>query len=327
MSNELQTTKQTSLVTNDFSKDKIALIKATVAKDSTDLELQFFIEQCKRTGLDPVTRQIYFIKDKNGKVNIQTSIDGLRLIAERSGDYAGQTSPEWCSEDGVWKDVWLSPKTPSACRVGVLRHSFKQPLYAIAVFNEYAQKTKDYKTGEEKLNYIWGSKPAHMLCKVAEALALRKAFPNDMSGIYTTDEYTPEVAQETKTITNVEVIGEKTNEASRTNVQSGVRSDFKNSEVYSGVQEPETSAYSSFNQNVSGYGTQGEFSETGSNASYVIRVGKNKDKTLEEAGPQAVNNLYGYFKDLEKEGKAVEGYAREFMNKAPSFLRSHGINV
>jgi len=174
---------------NNFTAEKINLIKSQVAIGATDLELQFFIEQCKRTGLDPVTRQIYFIKDKKGKVNVQTSIDGLRLIAERSDKYEGQTSPVWCGSDGVWKDVWLSKEPPSACKVGVYKKGFREALFAIAVFEEYAQKNYD-----GGLNYIWGSKPALMLAKVAEALALRKAFPNDMSGIYSTDEYTPDAA-------------------------------------------------------------------------------------------------------------------------------------
>jgi phage recombination protein Bet len=188
---------QIQVTNNNFTQEKIELIKHTVAVGATDLELQFFIEQCKRTGLDPVTRQIYFIKDKNGKVNIQTSIDGLRLIAERSENYEGQTSPVWCGNDGVWKDVWLSKTPPSACKVGVYKKGFRDALYAIALFDEYAQR--NFK-GE--LNYIWGSKPALMLAKVAEALALRKAFPNDMSNIYTKDEYTPEVATEAPKMIN-----------------------------------------------------------------------------------------------------------------------------
>lgn len=189
---------------NKFTAEKIELIKNTVAIGATDMELQFFVEQCKRTGLDPVTRQIYFIKDKNGKVNIQTSIDGLRLVAERSNEYEGQAPAQWCGQDGVWKDVWLSPEPPAAARVGVWKKGFREPLYAVALYSEYCQMTEEWqngrKTGIKKPNYIWGSKPALMLSKVAEALALRKAFPNDLSGLYSTDEYTPEVAPEPKQI-------------------------------------------------------------------------------------------------------------------------------
>lgn len=147
----------------------------------TGNDLKNFALQCKRTGLDPITRQIYAIPN-GGKLTIMASIDGLRLIAERSGAYEGQTAPQWCGDDGIWKDVWLSSVPPKACRIGVYKTKFREPLIAIALFDEYAGKTNG------KLNYMWGKMPALMIAKVAEALALRKAFPNEMSGIYSTEE-------------------------------------------------------------------------------------------------------------------------------------------
>jgi len=180
-----------------FNEEQMQLIKTTIAKDATDQELALFINQCKRTGLDPFTRQIYFIKDKNGKVTVVTSIDGLRLIAERSEKYQGQTEPQWCGEDGVWKDVWLSKTPPSACRVGVYKENFKAPLYGIAIFTEYAgyysydDKYGKYKKGD--LTHMWDKMPTHMIAKIAEALAFRKAFPNDLSGVYATEEVSQQV--------------------------------------------------------------------------------------------------------------------------------------
>lgn len=144
-------------------------------------DLENFALQCKRTGLDPITRQIYAIPS-GGKLNIMASIDGLRLIAERSGAYEGQTAPQWCGSDGVWKDVWLSNETPKACKIGVYKTKFREALYGVALFDEYAGKQNG------KLSFMWAKMPALMIAKVAEALALRKAFPNEMSGIYSTEE-------------------------------------------------------------------------------------------------------------------------------------------
>lgn len=166
-----------------FSKDQVELIKRTIAKDATDDELSLFINQCKRTSLDPMTRQIYFIKDKQGKVTVCTSIDGLRLVAERSDKYEGQTKAEFCGTDGIWKDIWLDKVPPAAARIGVWKKGFREATYATAIFNEYAGRKY---TGE--LTFIWAKMPAMMLAKVAEALALRKAFPNDLSGIYSSEE-------------------------------------------------------------------------------------------------------------------------------------------
>lgn len=160
----------------------------------TDTDLRNFAIQCKRTGLDPITRQIYAIPN-NGALTIMASIDGLRLIAERSGNYEGQTAPQWCGDDGKWVDVWLSKETPKACKLGVYKTKFREPLIAIAIFEEYAgrhqyddKRNNPPKHKKGDLTFMWAKMPALMIAKVAEALALRKAFPNEMSGIYSTEE-------------------------------------------------------------------------------------------------------------------------------------------
>lgn len=165
---------------------RAALVQIGV-DEASDGDLAVFLNYAQRTGLDPFSRQIYMIGRYDSRLGakkwtIQASIDGLRIIAQRSGEYAGQVGPEWCGPDGMWKDVWINPHPPTASRVGVLRKGFAQPLYAVALLNEYAQMYKD------KLGGLWGSKPAVMLAKCAEALALRKAFPMDLSGIYTAEE-------------------------------------------------------------------------------------------------------------------------------------------
>lgn len=175
-----------------YNNEQISIIKKTVAEDANDYELKMFIEQCKRTALDPFSRQIYFMKNSSGKVSIMTSIDGLRLIAQRSGDYQGQTKVEWCSKDGTWRDIYLDETPPVAARVGVHKKGFIEPLYAVALFKEYAV------IGKNGLSPMWKNKPVLMLAKVAEALALRKAFPNEMSGLYTNDEMNQEQEEKVK---------------------------------------------------------------------------------------------------------------------------------
>lgn len=155
-----------------FNDEQLKLIKTQIAKDCTNDELSLFLYQCKRTGLDPLTRQIYAIK-RSGRMTIQTSIDGFRVIAERSGTYAGQDEPIWIDDE---------KGLPVKCTVTVYRFSPNGQRYpagvGVAYFKEYYPNPMN----------LQKTMPHTMIAKVAEALALRKAFPQDLSGLYTADE-------------------------------------------------------------------------------------------------------------------------------------------
>lgn len=193
-----------------FSAENISLIKSQICPKATDSELKLFLYQCQRTGLDPLTRQIYAIHRKQGqveKMTIQTSIDGFRVIAERSGVYAGQdkplfgdmmeityTSTEW--QNGQRKDISKTRLVPEFAEVTVFKfHNNIRYAAAtgIAFWDEYYPGATQ--------GAMWHKMPHTMLSKCAESVALRKAFPQDLSGLYTADE----MAAATEDITHEEV--------------------------------------------------------------------------------------------------------------------------
>lgn len=170
----------------EFNEEQVALIKSQIAPKATDDELKLFLYQAKRTGLDPLARQIYCIHRNTkvkeygvekwvAKMTVQTSIDGFRVIAERTKDYGGQSEPEFIEKDNKL----------AACKVTVYRFrgDVRYPAaVGVAHWDEYCQARDGKATG------LWEKMPHTMLAKVAEALALRKAYPQDLSGLYTGDE-------------------------------------------------------------------------------------------------------------------------------------------
>lgn len=164
MSNNITTTQQRNLTTT-FSIEDEKLIRDTICKGADETEFKLFIYQAQKTGLNPLARQIYAVKrwDSNLRreaMSIQVSIDGFRLIAERTGHYAGQIGPLWCGEDGVWRDVWLSSNPPVAAKVGALRDDFKEPCWGVARFDAYAQRKK-----EGTLTSMWAKMGDVMIAK------------------------------------------------------------------------------------------------------------------------------------------------------------------
>ncbi|MCG0066530.1 phage recombination protein Bet [Streptomyces tricolor] len=168
----------------------VVLRQSGIGDTVTRAELDGFLHLCQRTGLDPFSRQIYLIGrwDKRAGREVytpQTGIDGYRVVARRAaaksrGSY-GYEDTLWCDASGQWRDVWLAEEPPAAAKVTVLRDGLR--FSAVALYREYVQTNRDGKPIG-----LWAKMPAGQLGKCAEALALRKAFPHDLAGVYTAEE-------------------------------------------------------------------------------------------------------------------------------------------
>lgn len=191
--NKLTTTKQEPIYLAKMAPAGVdGRVWARVLKDQllsskdgevTDEELLYFAQVAQSTQLDPTKREIYGIyrnvKDKNGnykpKLSIQTGIDGFRVAAERSGKFGGSKEPEFFYDPEVKITVTQAgtvKTVPNRATVTVMKVVGDRVLDTTRAAN-----WADFYPGDKE-GMMWRKMPEVMLAKVAEAQALRAAFPN-----------------------------------------------------------------------------------------------------------------------------------------------------
>lgn len=171
-----------------LTRPQVNLMKRTIAKGASDDELKMFIQVCKGANLNPFLKQVFLVPRWDGKEGrevraIQVSIDGFRSIAESSGAYAGNDDPIYAGEKEIeyGKDK-KKLMVPDQATVTVRKLIGGQ----VCEFTATA-RWPEYYPGE-KMGFQWHIRPYLMLGKCAEALALRKAFPKLLSGMYAQEE-------------------------------------------------------------------------------------------------------------------------------------------
>lgn len=153
---------------SNWTPAQMKLITDVVARGATPDELKLFLYRCNKMGLDPLKQgQIYFIKYGSGPGTIVVGIEGFRSRAARTGKHQGTKRGVTRGADGkclgawahVWKEGWLHPA-------------------------EVEVALEEYSTGKGN----WSDMPETMIQKVAEAAALRMAFPDELGDAYTPEE-------------------------------------------------------------------------------------------------------------------------------------------
>ena len=181
MMNEITEVKQELAQKLEQKRD---VIKNTVAKDATDDELEMFLHLAKQYGLDPFQSEIYFWKYGSKDPTIMTSRDGYLKIANQNPAFDGMDSGVIYPGDSFKKtpdgidhelDIDNMSKTPKGAYAVVYRSDRKIPTRVVVPF-------KDYK----KSNKVWNSYPSAMIQKVAESMALKRAF--SVSGLVSKEE-------------------------------------------------------------------------------------------------------------------------------------------
>lgn len=157
---------------NYSDPEVLATLKQTVAKGASDTEFTMFTEFCRATGLNPFKKEVWFIKTNAG-VQMMTGINGFYEIANRHPQF-----------DGIEVETVENGKDIQKCVAKVYRKDRSRPTIAEAYWSEYAKNFGNWKT-----------MPRLMLSKCAESMALRKAFPQELNGLYTQEEMPAEYAR------------------------------------------------------------------------------------------------------------------------------------
>lgn len=190
-----------------YDRRQLNQIKDVYAKGANDVEFANFILVSTRTGLDIFKKQIYLVPRWDSRLGKevftpQAGIDGFRAVAERTGAYAGNDDPIFEGET-PFPDGKTSHPEKALVTVYKIVQGVRCPFTATARWTEYYPG--------DKMGFMWKQKPHIMLGKCAEALALRKAFPNIIQGFYESAELdiaNPEAKEQQKAKAGLEKIKE-----------------------------------------------------------------------------------------------------------------------
>ena len=168
-----------------FGEETAELVRENLSTPLTDEEFKVFLYKCAKLSLDPLLGHIVPTAHGYGerrRVSYITTVDALRLQAERSGKYAGSDDPIYDGQVSFQRGNEKVAR-PIAATVTVWKivEGLRVGFTATARWDEYFPS-------QEAKQFMWLKMPYLMLSKCAEALALRKGFPNETQGLYTIEE-------------------------------------------------------------------------------------------------------------------------------------------
>jgi phage recombination protein Bet len=165
-----------------WTPEQRALIKKTCAPDASDDELSMYLHVAAQSGLDPLRRQLHFMKVK-GRVTFIADVNGLQERAAKEADFRGLLHAVVYEKD----EFLIDQKTGEVVKHASNPFNAGKPIGAWAVvFREGMRpfvstvRFEEYRNG----NPLWNSMPSVMIDKCAKSTVLRLAYPGRFGGIY-----------------------------------------------------------------------------------------------------------------------------------------------
>ena len=182
MGNEIQVSEKRLQKISDmtgFSIDQIEVVKNTVAKNTTDIELSYFLSIAKGTGLNPFMKEIWCYKDNKQNLLVFAGRDGFLKKAQESNIWNGITSASVHENDEFSLDMAsgeISHKPNFKDRGKIIgAYAISKPKGCEFVTIEWAEMAV-YDKGGKGWNNVWDKDPESMIKKVAESHCLKKAY-------------------------------------------------------------------------------------------------------------------------------------------------------
>lgn len=153
----------------DYSAPEQAALRTEICPEASDDQINYFLRVCEARNVEPFSGLLYMQRRQSKgkwKCSVQPTVDGSRASAARTDQYAGSDEPEFDSEDA---------EHPKWCKVTVYRmqRGMRCAYTAKCRWREFVPQAPN--------DFQWRGKPYHMLAKVTEVQALRKAFPESVS--------------------------------------------------------------------------------------------------------------------------------------------------
>ena len=191
--------QSTAITFTDDHGDAITItsedVRMHICPQADAKEVAYFMELCRAQRLNPFLNEAYLVKFQGKPAQIMVAHKALVKRAESHPEYDGMEHGVVVLRNGEVHNEQRGAYYPEAGETllggwaKVYRKDRRMPIYAERSFQSMNKNQAN-----------WKSMPDVMIDKCAQAAALREAFPDELRGMYVTEEMGQEVPAESVSV-------------------------------------------------------------------------------------------------------------------------------